>query len=188
MSQQGSEIVRKPLRAHQRSSRTLDERLSLRFPRLADRCLRLILGLPPSSRLRQAALWRSARLLVEALNRRDLDAMLISYHPDFEYDPPREIVEAGLAEPCYRGRAGFRKAVSDWSDVWGADAHLEPIELIDLGDRGVLVSELAGRAQASGVALTQQWASAVTLKDGKVIRQQEFLDHAQALEAAGLRA
>jgi ketosteroid isomerase-like protein len=180
------QIVRKPLGAHQRSRRTLDERLSLRFPRLADRSLGLILRLPPSSRLRQAAVWRAARLLVEALNRRDLDAMLISYHPDFEYDPPREVVEAGLAQPWYRGRAGFRKAVSDRDEVWGADARLRPIELVDLGDRGVLLSELAGRAQASGIALTQPYASVVTLKDGKVIRQQEFLAHAEALEAVGL--
>ena len=35
MSQENVEFVRKPLRVRERSSRTLDQRLSLRFPRLA---------------------------------------------------------------------------------------------------------------------------------------------------------
>ena len=40
----------------------------------------------------------------EAYNRRDLSAVTIDYDPDIEYYPYREFVEAGLAEPCYRGR------------------------------------------------------------------------------------
>jgi hypothetical protein len=72
MSQENVEIVRKPLRVRERSSRTLDQRLSLRFPRLAAANSRLIAKLPPTSRLRQAALSRAARLGLEAYNRRDL--------------------------------------------------------------------------------------------------------------------
>jgi hypothetical protein len=84
MSQENVEAVRKPLSARERSSRTLDQRLFLRFPRLAAATFRLIIKLPPGSRLRQAALWRAARLGVEAYNRRDLDAVAIGCHPDFE--------------------------------------------------------------------------------------------------------
>ena len=58
MSQENVEIVRKPLGVRERSRRTLDERLSLRFPRLAAAFLGRIGKLPPGSRLRQAALWR----------------------------------------------------------------------------------------------------------------------------------
>jgi len=42
-----------------------------------------------------------------------------------------------------------------------------------------------GGAQSSGVALTETYA-ACTLKDGTLIRQREFVDHPEALEAAGL--
>jgi hypothetical protein len=87
MSQENVEVVRKPLRANQRSSRTLDMRLLLRFPGLAVAYLRLIDKLPPRSRLRQAAVWRGIRLGVEAYNRRDLDAVAIAFHPDLKYYP-----------------------------------------------------------------------------------------------------
>jgi ketosteroid isomerase-like protein len=42
------------------------------------------------------------------------------------------------------------------------------------------------RAQASGVSLTEAFAYIATVKDGRVIHLQEYFDHAEALEAAGL--
>jgi ketosteroid isomerase-like protein len=181
-----SQVVRKPLRVRERSSRTLDQRLALRFPRLAAACARLIGRLPPSSRLRQATLWRAARLGAEALNRRDVDAVLLYCDPDYEFHPAHEFVEAGFMPPCYRGPVGYHKFVSDWSDVWGADLRLEPLEVIDLGTRVVILYNVPARAQASGVPLTGKWAIVGTLKDGRVIRDQVYLDHAEALEAVGL--
>jgi ketosteroid isomerase-like protein len=181
------EVVRKPVRVRERSSSTLDQRLLLRFPRLAVAYLRLLGRLPPGSRLRQAALWRGIRLAVEAFNRRDLDAVLVGYHPDFEFHPPREVAEAGLTEPCYRGRTGYLKYVSELSEVWGADLRVEPTELIDLGDRLVTLGYAPGRGQASGVALTNEFAAVVTLKHGRVICEQDYMDHPDALAAVGLR-
>jgi ketosteroid isomerase-like protein len=108
---------------------------------------------------------------VEAFNRRDLDAVLVGYHPDFEFYPPREGAEAGLSEPCYRGRAGYLRYVSELSEVWGADIRVEPTELIDLGDRRVTLGYAPGRGQASGVVLTETFAAVVTLKHGRVIRE-----------------
>ncbi len=108
MSQENAEIVRKPLRVGERSSRTLDQRLSLRFPSLAGALFRPIARRPPSSRLRQAALVRVIQLAAEAYNRLDLDAVVIGYDPDFEYYPARRLVDAGLIEPCYHGPSGYR--------------------------------------------------------------------------------
>jgi hypothetical protein len=187
MPQEKVEVVRRPLRVREGSSRTLDQRLSLHFPRLAAACLRLIGKRPPSSRLRQAALQRGLRLAMEAYNRRDLDAVAIGFHPALEYYPYREFVEAALAEPCYHGPSGYRTYISATYEVWGADVRLEPTELIDLGDRFVVLADMPMRAQASGVPLAETYACISTLKDGRVIRQRDFLDHAEALEAAGLR-
>jgi ketosteroid isomerase-like protein len=168
----------------EQSRRTLDQRLLLRFPRLAAPSFRLIGKLPPGSRLRQAALRRGARLAMEAYN---LDAVAINFHPDLEYFPYREFVEAGLAEPCYHGPSGYRTYISATYDVWGTDVRLEPTEFIDLGDRFVLLANMPMRAQASGVHLTETYACVATLKDGRVIRQDDFLDQAEALEAVGLQ-
>ena len=186
MSQESAEIVRKRLQVRERSSRPLDQRLTLRFPGLADAYARLVIGrLPPTSRVRQGAVWRGSRLGMEAFNRRDVDAAVSYGHADFEFEPPREFVEVGF-EPSYRGRGGFRKYVSTWSEVFGPDLRVEPVELIDLGDRVVLLADLRARGQASGLPFTGTIATVSELRHGKAIRVRAYFDHAEALEAVGL--
>jgi ketosteroid isomerase-like protein len=182
----GQDFVRKPLGVRERSRRTLDQRLLLRFPSLSAALFRAVAKLPPRSRLRQALVWRAVRLAVEAYNRRDLDAVAIGFHPDIEYLPYREFVEAGLAEPGYRGRSGYRDYIAATVEVWGSDVRLYPTELIDLGDRFVLLAAMPMRAQASGLELAETYACVSTLQDGMVIRQRDFLRQADALEAVGL--
>jgi ketosteroid isomerase-like protein len=186
MSQENVEVVRKPLRARKRLSRTLDQRLSLRFPRLAAFYLRRIGKLRPRSRLRQVALVRGAQLGLEAYNRRDLEAVVIGWHPEFEYCPGRDWVKAGLAEPSYRGLEAYREYIAATAEVWGEENYLSPVEVIDLGDRTVVLADGRMRAQASGVPLTNAFALVMTLEDGRIVRAQEYYDHAEALEAAGL--
>jgi ketosteroid isomerase-like protein len=89
--------------------------------------------------------------------------------------------------PRYRGPAGYHEFVSDWSDVWGTDLRVEPLEIIDLGTRVVILYTVLTRGQGSGVRLAGKWATVSTLKHGRVIRDQVYLDHAAALEAVGLR-
>ena len=188
MSQESVDVVRMPLRARERASRTLDQRLSLRFPRLFAGYARWLARLPPSSRLRQASVRRAVALSIEAYNRRDLEAFAIGSAAQFEYHPARNVVEAGLVEPCYRGREGHRQYVAATAEVWGAEVHLKPVELIDLGDRLVVLADAPMRAQGSGVSLTEAFAVVSTIKDGKIVRYQEYFDHAEALEAVGLTA
>jgi ketosteroid isomerase-like protein len=182
------QIVRKPLQARERSGRTLDQRLSLRFPRLAAANARMIGKLAPSSRLRQSALRRAAQLGMAAYNRRDLDAVVIGWDPEFEYLPGRAWVEAGLVEQSYCGLEGYRKYIGSVDEVWGGENYLKPVELIDLGERIVILADGSMRAQASGVPLAEAFASVATLKDGRLVRQQEYYDHVEALEAVGLSA
>jgi hypothetical protein len=58
---------------------------------------------------------------------------------------PREFVEVGF-EPRYCGPAGFREYMSTWSEVFGPDLRVEPVELIEAGDRIVLLADLQARA------------------------------------------
>ena len=186
MSPENVKFVRQPLRVSERSSRTLDQRLWLRFPGLAAAYARRIGRLPPSSRLRQATLSRAVRLGSEAYNRRDLDAVVIAYHPEIEYRPARAWVEAGFFEPCYRGPEGYRKYVAITAEVFGGEVYFKPVELIDLGERIVVLATAPMRAQASGIPLTESFAYVSTMKDGRAIRLEEYYDHAEALEAVGL--
>jgi ketosteroid isomerase-like protein len=187
MSQENPEAVPEALRVRERSSRTLDRRLGLRFPRLAAVSFRLLDKLPRGSRLRRAALLRAVRLTSEAYNRRDLDAVVMGFRPEIEYHCGREWVRAGLVEPCYRGRDGYRRYVAATSEVWGDENYLEPVKVIDLGDGFLMLAYVRMRAQASGVPLTEEYAYVATLSDGGVIRLQEYFDHDEALRAVGLQ-
>ena len=178
-------IVRKPLAVRQVSARTAEQRLCIRFPRLGHAFARAINVLPLRSRLRQGLLWRGVQLATEALNRRDLDAALIAYRADRELYPPKEWVESGFVEACYRGPEDFRKYVSELDDVWPS-LRVEPEELIDLGDRLVMLAALPSRAEASGLALNSEYATVMTVRAGEVVRQQDYTSRAEALEAAGL--
>ena len=85
-----------------------------------------------------------------------------------------------------RGREGDRRLMAGWSDV-GTHGQLEPTELIDLGDRLVLLSRMsASSSHLGGVPVTRSYASVLALKDGRAISVTEYIDHAEALEAVGL--
>ena len=178
--------VRQRLRTRELATRSLDQRLALRFPRASARPISLVQRLPPSSRLRQAALRRAVELGTAAYNRRDLEAVAVSFDPELEYYPYREFVEGALAEPCYHGPKGYVAYIEATYEVWGSEVRLEPTELIDLGDRIVWLADMPMRAQASGVALTEKYACVADLRAGRIVRQQDYLDQAEALAAAGL--
>jgi ketosteroid isomerase-like protein len=186
MSQENMEVAREPVRVRERSSGSLAQRIALRFPRLSDAYARLLARFPPTSRFPQAAPRLPTRDGVEAWNRRDLDALLLVYHPDCEHYPPREFVEGGLWERCYRGHAGYAKLMAAWSDT-GTEARLAPTELIDLGAHVVSLSELSARtSRLAGAPLTRTYATVWTIEDGKIRSQREETDNAEALEAVGL--
>jgi hypothetical protein len=68
------QVVRKPVRLREGSSRAFEQGLFTRLPWLTAPSLRLVARLQPNSRLRRALVWRGMRLSAEAFNRRDLDA------------------------------------------------------------------------------------------------------------------
>ena len=149
------------------SRRTLDERLAVRLPALTAALARMIDVLQPSSALRRLSLARTACLGMAAYNRRDLEAAVAGCDPRFEYRPERAWVQAGLVEPCYRGLASYRSYVATVDEVWGGENYLTPLELIDAGDRMLLLAEGEMRAQASGVPLAESFALLTTLSNGR---------------------
>jgi ketosteroid isomerase-like protein len=50
------------------------------------------------------------RVIIDALNRRDVDGMLAHMDPDFEWRP----LEASPVARVYRGREQVRRYVEDW--------------------------------------------------------------------------
>ena len=88
------------------------------------------------------------------------------------------------ADPVYYGHDGFHKF---WRQLLEAfdDVRLDPKEILDLGDHVLVTTQMSGHGTGSGVSINQQLFQLMTLRRGVIVRQVDFLDRAQALEAAG---
>ena len=51
----------------------------------------------------------------------------------------------------------------------------------------MVLADMPMRAQASGIALAESYASVMTIGDGLIIRVDDYLTHAEALRAVGRR-
>jgi ketosteroid isomerase-like protein len=178
--------VRKPLSVREHSRRAPEEHMVARFPRLFSLLARSVARLPPESRIRQAMIWRATEQALAATNRRDFAAVLPRYDPEVEFFPARELASVGIAA-SYRGRDGYLSLWEDWDSAWAGHAQWEPRELIDLGDRLLMLGKMSGTGDASRIAVDTEIAVLWTLENGKVIREEQFLDPAEVLEAVGLR-
>jgi ketosteroid isomerase-like protein len=83
-----------------------------------------------------------------------------------------------------------KKAAIDWLTDWfsqfESDYRFEIEEARDLGDRVLVVTNHRAKGRASGVPISQQTTQVMTLRDGKIVRQDFFANRGEALEAAGL--
>jgi ketosteroid isomerase-like protein len=69
--------------------------------------------------------------------------------------------------------------------VW-EELEMTAEEFIDGGDRVVVSGYFRGRGRGSGVEVDTRFYEVYTLRDGKIVRLDEFTGRADALEAAGL--
>jgi len=178
------EIIREPLRLGPAASRrNLQDRLTLRFPRIATLVTRIILRLPPRSRLRRALMRRTVASTWQALNRGDLAVTFAFYGPDVvsEYDP--RLVSVGFANTSGRqARVELQQEA-----LAGLDLRFESAELVYVGRSQLLsLGRMTGSGRSSGAEFDNDWAALVTFAGGRVVREEIFLDHAEALRAAGL--
>jgi ketosteroid isomerase-like protein len=185
MSQEIIQAVRQPISVRAKSHRGLEERLALRFPRLLAVVNRAVLRLPQRSRLRQATIGHFVRLAVESVNRGDYEATFALHDPDVELNSPPDMIGLGEASVT-RGRVARVEFQREWTAQWGG-MRFEPEELVTISDGRVLViGRMRGSGLSSGAAFDSEWANLLTFFDGRIIREQVFRAHAEALEAAGL--
>jgi hypothetical protein len=141
--------------------------------------------LPPRSRLRQVLLRRAVQVTWAAANRADWDVSFLLYGPEHETISPPGLVSVGF-DPVYRGRGERERMQQRWQQEWGEFSY-RPEEIVDLGARVLVLGRVEATGLSSGAATKREWAMLYTASAGQVIRDQIFLDHAKALQAAGLQ-
>ena len=120
--------------------------------------------------------------LIEAWNRRDVEATVAVWDPEGVWYPAIEASTEGRR--TYRGHEGARQYFEDLAQFSEA-GHTEYPEVRDLGDQVLGLGRIWIRF-ASGVELDQEAAFLHTWRNGRCVEARTWLTHADALEAAGL--
>jgi ketosteroid isomerase-like protein len=120
----------------------------------------------------------------EGFNTGDLDRLVSEFvAPEVEYCTSREDPDAAT----HRGRQAYRRYVEQWMESFdGLRADVE--EYIDVGDDRVFTwVRWTGRGRTSGADADWHLAIIYTMREGQIVRGEEYFDRAEALEAVGLR-
>ncbi len=137
------------------------------------------------SRPRRTFLSRLIRRAWAASNRGDLDLSLCGYDPEVEISWPER---GGAAFPdlqgTYCGHDGFRRVWATMHDPWDVD--VRPEEMIDAGDRLLVVGQMTAGGRGSGVPVSGPLIGLYTVRTGRIVRERYFNDLEEGLEAAGL--
>ena len=113
----------------------------------------------------------------DAYVRRDLSRVLESHDDDVIFNP--------WEEAPLRGRDAVLAYFQRWEEPWD-EYEVEAEEFIDAGDRVVVTVHFKGRGKGSGVEVDARSHHVHALRDGKIVRMDEYTDRSEALEAAGL--
>jgi ketosteroid isomerase-like protein len=75
--------------------------------------------------------------------------------------------------------------LADWFSRFDRDYRMEVEETRDWGDRVLVVTHHRATGRVSGVPISQRTAQVMTLRDGKITRQDFYASREEALGAAG---
>jgi ketosteroid isomerase-like protein len=121
------------------------------------------------------------RALFDAWNAADIDAFRELYDPDV-------IVRTVKNWPEPRPHVGREAAMrfhEQLRDTWDVNALVPVGDFIDAGDRVAVRYVWSGAGH--GPEMNMELTLVFTIRKGRIVLQEFFWDHAEALEAAGLR-
>jgi ketosteroid isomerase-like protein len=107
----------------------------------------------------------------------------VGWDAESEYRPSADLMPPDL-DSVFHGHDGYRRLWRYWLDAFG-DIRWEPEEILDLGDKVLVTTQQRGHGSGSGAAVSEPVFQLFTFRRGLVIRQEDFLDRSQALDAAG---
>ena len=126
-----------------------------------------------------------ARKAIDAINRRDYDALPAFLSPDVIWEALEGV--SGIGD-LYRGRAEVREWIALMSANTEEGFHAEIEQIADLGDGRVFIAVvLTARRRGSGTPFEYRTWQIVSFTDGLITRRQVFWTRANALKTAGLR-
>ena len=91
-----------------------------------------------------------------------------------------------LPDPeAFTGRDAFIENMAKLEESF-EELRMEPLEIVDLGEKVIVVVWMHGRGQGSSVPVEMTFAQLWSLRDGKAVSLRDYATKAEALEAVGL--
>jgi ketosteroid isomerase-like protein len=106
----------------------------------------------------------------------DVDEALTYADPGIVWNP--------IEESPTHGHDAVRASLARWKGEWD-DYKLMPEEFVDRGDSVMVTVHLRARGRGSGVEIGARFYDVYTLRDGKIVRMDQFTERSEALEAVG---
>ncbi len=122
------------------------------------------------------------RLVLDAVNRRDVEALVELMDPDVEFSP----ILSALEGPIHTGHAGLRRWLRSLELDWEVyETRLERVHEFD--DSALGLGSWRARGRTSGVELdSQPGAWQVRVCGGRAVWWRTYTDRAEALRSVGL--
>ncbi len=102
-------------------------------------------------------------------------------HPDIRWHTRADLPDTAT----YRGHDGVATLMAEWFGAFD-DLRVDVEELIDAGDRVVVVLRLHGRVKGGAHEVDMSETHVLTTRDGKVTEIHEYATKAEALKVVGL--
>jgi ketosteroid isomerase-like protein len=115
----------------------------------------------------------------------DLDAWLAELDPEAEWHTALEQAVEGSGV-IFQSHDGLREAWEEYRYKKFGTLMDRVQDVRDLGESVLVLGHLDLSGRTAGVQFSQEFAQLVTFRDGKILRTDDFLSHADALEAAGV--
>jgi ketosteroid isomerase-like protein len=116
---------------------------------------------------------------IDAYNRRDVPALCALMTPDVDLRPP----VFALTGRAYVGHEGIAEWLRDVEESF-ASAQIVPLELIDLGDKVLALTEFKVEGHAGRVPLGSELGLVCAIADDRIATWHGFFNHADARAAA----
>jgi ketosteroid isomerase-like protein len=121
-----------------------------------------------------------AKRAIDAFNRIDVDAFTELTTADFEWSPSMVAIESEI----FRGSEGIAAYFASLGNAW-KEFLILPGTFREAGDVVIMLGGLRGRGRNSDVTVDASLGMVFDLRGRKIARIRGFLDHAEALRAAG---
>jgi len=120
------------------------------------------------------------RAMFDAYSAGDMAALSELYDPDVIVRSPEGWPEPGP----FVGRDAVMRQFEQLRETFDATSVRPISDFIDAGDR--VVVRLAYHAEGHGPEMNYEVTQVITVRNGKIVYREYFLEHAEALEAVGL--